>query len=108
MVSPLAHVYVHGVPAHMVYMMNLSKPCVRARARVCARSGAFLCVVCGRQEEGSGGGFLHFGGSHGAEKAANARRGIATVRTAQPGIGQTNLETAKLANNRDGQIARLA
>ena len=38
---------------------------------------------------------------HHAEKAANARQVIKAVRQAQPGLGQTQLETAKLANNRD-------
>lgn len=35
------------------------------------------------------------------QKAANARRMIAAVRAAMPGLGQTPLETNKLANNRD-------
>ena len=35
-----------------------------------------------------------------SEKAGNARRVISSVRSAMPGLGQTPLETAKLANNR--------
>jgi hypothetical protein len=37
----------------------------------------------------------------GNAKAANARKVIAAVRARQPGLGQTSLERAKLADNRD-------
>ena len=41
------------------------------------------------------------GGLSDLDKAANARRVVRTVRVCLPGLGQTQLETAKLANNRD-------